>query len=471
MAASHSVDRVKHAPLVYTNLPTRAVTGPFWTGDIDDWRIAPLEYDAVHLHSDDLEDARWPVTVEMEVPMDACPGVIALEVSTTAGRDVIPLLVRSKVDSPSTPALFLAPTLTWLAYALEHSPAEVPAKCRETAFEFGRDNALNSLYDRHLDGSGVSLASTRRPLLGMRHDHKFRASGFEHTMSADLQIVGWLMRQDVEFDIAADHDLHDEGSELLDRHRVIVTGSHPEYWTTPMRSALSTWLDRGGRMMYLGGNGFYWVTAIDPERPHVVELRRDMNGIRTWAGRPGEAHMSATGEPGGLWRNRGASESALSGVRTRTMGFSSSAPYRRTEASHDPRVARIFEGVESDAVIGDQGLVMGGAAGYETDAADYFDGTPAHALVIASCTELPADYLLDSDGSMTEEHPDERPRARADMVFFETRCGGAVFSVGSVTWGGSLPIDGDKNHVSRITANVLKWFTQRSLSGRDDATD
>ena len=26
--------------------------------------------------------------------------------------------------------------------------------------------------------------------------------------------------------------------------------------------------------MYLGGNGFYWVTAVDPEGPHMIEIRR-----------------------------------------------------------------------------------------------------------------------------------------------------------------------------------------------------
>ena len=33
--------------------------------------------------------------------------------------------------------------------------------------------------------------------------------------------------------------------------------------------------------MYLGGNGFYWVTGVDPERPHVIEIRR-WRGTETW---------------------------------------------------------------------------------------------------------------------------------------------------------------------------------------------
>ena len=44
------------------------------------------------------------------------------------------------------------------------------------------------------------------------------------------------------------------------------------------------------------------------------------------------------------------------------------------------------------------------------------------------------------------------------MVFFETAAGGAVFSVGSMTYVGSLLVDGGENTLSRITANVVNRF-------------
>jgi N,N-dimethylformamidase len=49
-------------------------------------------------------------------------------------------------------------------------------------------------------------------------------------------------------------------------------------------------------------------------------------------------------------------------------------------------------------------------------------------------------------------------RVRADLVFFETPAGGAVFSVGSIAWCGSLSHNDYENNVSRITANVLRRF-------------
>ncbi|MGY8996255.1 MAG: N,N-dimethylformamidase beta subunit family domain-containing protein, partial [Alphaproteobacteria bacterium] len=53
---------------------------------------------------------------------------------------------------------------------------------------------------------------------------------------------------------------------------------------------------------------------------------------------------------------------------------------------------------------------------------------------------------------------DQNPNVRADMTFFETPGGGAVFSVGSIAWPGSLPHNGYDNNVSQICENVLRRF-------------
>jgi len=47
---------------------------------------------------------------------------------------------------------------------------------------------------------------------------------------------------------------------------------------------------------------------------------------------------------------------------------------------------------------------------------------------------------------------------RADMVFFETANGGAVFASGSITFGMSLGYNNYDNNISAITLNVVKRF-------------
>jgi len=65
--------------------------------------------------------------------------------------------------------------------------------------------------------------------------------------------------------------------------------------------------------VYLGGNGFWWVTSRDPFKPHVIEVRRGLVGVPRQS-KPGECFHSTTGEMGGTWRNRGYSPQRWLGV-------------------------------------------------------------------------------------------------------------------------------------------------------------
>ena len=166
--------------------------------------------------------------------------------------------------------------------------------------------------------------------------------------------------------------------------------------------------------------------------PGVIECRKSEDGIRAFAPLPGEYHASFTGEYTGLWRRNGRPPNTLTGVGMVSQGFDISSPYVRTEASLDPRAEFIFEGVDS-TVIGDFGLSGGGAAGLELDAADPALGTPPHTLVLAS-SERHTDLYLMTPEDMNDPAPGlggtEADIIRADMVFFETPNGGAVFSTG-----------------------------------------
>ena len=66
-------------------------------------------------------------------------------------------------------------------------------------------------------------------------------------------------------------------------------------------------------------------------------------------------------------------------------------------------------------------------------------------------------YVLEE---MSATHPLEfyQSSIYADIVFFETSNGGAVFTVGSMSWCGSLNHNGGDNNISRITENVINRF-------------
>lgn len=213
--------------------------------------------------------------------------------------------------------------------------------------------------------------------------------------------------------------------------------------------------------MYLGGNGWYWKIAFHKMLPGVIEVRRAESGLRAWESRPGEYYHSFDGEYGGLWRRQGHAPQEALGVGFSAQGFDVSSYYVRTEQSKDPRVRFMFEGIEGTEKIGNFGLTGGGAAGLELDRADFSLGTPLHALVVASScghtdtyTVVPEEILINT-ATYTGTQSN---LVRSDLTFFETPWGGAVFSVGSIAWAGSLSHNRYDNNISRLTKNVLLRF-------------
>ncbi len=45
---------------------------------------------------------------------------------------------------------------------------------------------------------------------------------------------------------------------------------------------------------------------------------------------------------------------------------------------------------------------------------------------------------------------------RADTIYFDVPDGGKVFSVGPITFCGSIPWNGDNNNISQLVENVLR---------------
>jgi N,N-dimethylformamidase len=192
----------------------------------------------------------------------------------------------------------------------------------------------------------------------------------------------------------------------------------------------------------------------------VFELRRAEDGIRTWEAEPGEYYNSVNCEYGGLWRRIGRPPNVIGGVGFIAQGFDLSSYYRRAPDADNPRAAFIFEGVP-DKIIGDFGLIGGGAAGIELDCLNTALGSPPNMLRLASSeNHTPLIMLVNEEFGVVPPNlgGDLNPRVKADLAFGETPSGGAIFATGSIAWCGSLSHNDYDNNVSRITANVLKRF-------------
>jgi N,N-dimethylformamidase len=422
------------------NAPGRGVTGPAWReGTTGTYSDAPEEYNAIDLHEDDLADACWPPTVSVETPAHARSGVYALRVRT-AGDDLhLPFVVRPRAAGADL--ALLLPTLTWQAYSSNRTPDR-----------FTDDGVLDRsvcLYDTHSDGTIVYYCTRRKPSRYFDPRRGFEHWG-AHTLTADLSLIDWLEAKDVEYDTYADQHLHSGALRLAD-YRCLLLGSHPEYWTWPMQEALREYLDAGGRLVYVGGNGLWWVTSLDPDQPHVMEVRKSAGGHYP-ATRPeaGQQQHSTTLEPGGLWSDRGHPPREVLGVEYRAnylFPSDSRTAFARLPSSRSPEHSFIFDGVDGE-LIGDFGLTFAGAAGFEMDATGEWVWEEERRPVVLARASDERFYTYDSLPAVSEVAFSEGPR------------GGAVFSAGSVAWSGSLSHNDYANSVSRMTENVLRRFLE-----------
>ncbi len=427
------------------NLPTRAATGHAWGGEETAWPHAPQHYGAIHFHVDDVGDAGWEPSFAFRVPEELPSGVYALRLTAPGASRALPFVVTPGTRPRRRVALVL-PWFTYLAYA--------------------NDRALDprltrSLYDVHLDGSGCCHSSGLRPLEVLSPEYVSPETHAPRQFAADLFLVHWLDRVGIAYDVLTDDELHRDGAAALEGYDVVLTGSHPEYVSAEWLDALEAHLARGRSLMYLGGNGLYWVTSTHPRLPQAIEVRRGHSGTRVWTSAPGELHHSTTGELGGLWRHRGRAPQRLLGVGFAAMGWSGSAGYRRTPASRDPRWAALVAGLEEGDSFGAYGAIMGGAAGDELDRVDTALGTPPGTVVLASSAGHGAGYetTVEDVGELgSPEAAALRAQIRSDVTVYEHPAGGHVFSVGSMAWCGSLAQDDYANDVARLTTNALRWL-------------
>ncbi|MDE2998575.1 MAG: hypothetical protein OXU79_05780 [Gemmatimonadota bacterium] len=426
------------------NAPGRAVTGPFWGGMPSRlYTDRPEDYNAIYLHEDDLEDAGWPTAFSVAVPSDARSGIYTLQARSDSDTLFVPFIVTSK--TPRSELAFLIPTLTWQAYGSNRA-----------AYSYTEDGVLDRTlctYDVHSDGSMVHYYSRLQPTRGWNPGAGFQNWG-AHNITANLYLIDWLEALGFAYEVFADEDLHRGGVDLLSGYQCVVMGSHPEYHTENMVDSLAAYVRNGGRLVYLGGNGLYWVTSIDTRRPYLLELRRGGEGDYgpTYDPAPGESQHSTTLELGGLWARRGRPPRRTVGVEHASNAWIEAGEkrgFRRLPSSMDARYAWVFDGVGQDEIIGDFGLNLGSAAGFEMDAVQAWawDRFTPEPVVLARAA-----------------HPDLVPARRthvspsADVAIMDYAGGGAVFSAGSVTWTGSLSHSGYSNNVSMITRNVIRRF-------------
>ena len=343
--------------------------------------------------------AQWCTSYRLEVPSEWPSGLYDARLYDGAASFDLLFVVKSPPGAEASIALFSS-TNTWQAYN-----------------DWGGASFYRCFIPECSGGTYSTLVTLDRPNPG--------ASGSLHLAAGERFILGWLEDNHYPYSMLTDSDLHQDPSALQPFNTVIVN-THSEYWSKEMYDALQGFHDAGGNILYLSGNGIYWKVTFQGRQ---MEVRKD-GGIH-----------EHTGERGGLWRNLERPEAALLGVRYDGRHYPNCGPYlvRPGFASH-----WIFAGtgLQDGDAFGASGLnratcPSGAASGWEMDGVDPTFRPPGLQVI--------AEGLVDGG-------------AGADMTYYEASDQapyGAVFSVGSITFGGSLAVDAD---LSQVITNVLAHY-------------
>ena len=457
------------------NQPTQGCTGWNWQGKRDFYGINPEQYGALWFHDDGMDDCRWDVSFDVTLPENLRSGVYAARLRGGGLEEHITFFVAPKRDAVRAPVAIIMSTFTYMAYSNRYA---VPHwREGDTGFRNGTANGAEfsvsssidmevdgkvdpyglGNYDRHSDGTGVIYATWRKPMLMIKpNQHR------TWNWPGDMMLVHWFEHEGLPYDIITDHDIDAEGVAELKKYKAVVTVSHPEYCTTRYIDAWEEYLVAGGRGVYLGANGMYWATALDPKKPWLMEVRRGEVGDGLWHSEPGEYYMSSTGENGGLWRNRGRSSFKIWGTGYTGHSLEQGAFYAPLPDSKDKRVSWLFEGIDLSEPIGDFGLTYAGASAVELDRYDLAYGTPPHTLLLASSVDhSPYSSITPEDWGPCHPYVSgvEHPGVRADMTYFSTPNGGAMFAVSSIGWVFSLSHNNFDNNVAQLMRNLVSRFS------------
>jgi N,N-dimethylformamidase len=112
----------------------------------------------------------------------------------------------------------------------------------------------------HTADDGINLTHKRpnHHLLISSQDH---ISG-SHLLRSEIWLADWLRSRHA-CDFITDIDLHNQPD--LSQYKALVIGTHPEYWTQAMITAVVRYLNGGGSLLYLAGNGMYRPTSLFSE--------------------------------------------------------------------------------------------------------------------------------------------------------------------------------------------------------------
>ena len=334
----------------------------------------------------------WPPAASFTIDPSCQSGLYSARCTTQDGQDSTDVVFVVRPGAARKNLLLIANTNCWNAY-----------------------NTWGGVSN--YSGYAVPVTLTfERPNPGTAPDAR-AAGGYarNHLTAAEVWLSTWLEDSGFEFDVCSDQDFHN-GNPDPTTYKAVILSTHPEYWSQQMAQRLSDYLAGGGRVLYWGGNGVF----------RQVNFAADGRSMTTGS--------SSAWYCGNAWPG-GPKTRELLGVAY-DIGhdelYPQSCGYVVVQPGHP-----VFAGTGLNAgdVVGTQGRNGGGACGWEVDTAtDFGEGNGAQ-----------------PDGLQVLAHGQLTTAAgfTGNITYYANAAGGFAFSIGSITFGGSLVMDAQLQQIAR----------------------
>ena len=274
--------------------------------------------------------------------------------------------------------------------------------------------------------------------------------------------VSWAERAGFRLDYAVNSDLEFH-PEILENYRLVLSVGHDEYWSSPMRDHLETFIAGGGNAAFFSGNSVWWQVRSEDNGRALVCWKDEHEQDPIYKG--GNHRLLST-----IWCHRliNRPENQLTGVSFAYGGY-----HRFFDQFQDCAGAYTIHRPEHWVFVGTgvkRGDFLGAQAkivGYECDGCEFAlqdglpvathrDGTPVSFEILATA---PAG-LSAADNSLAivaealyGEGSDREHRQPGAAVLGIYTQGGTVFTTGSTDW--SEGLRGGDRAVEQITHNIL----------------
>ena len=415
---SSDADSVKVTYVGFRNRPALEVDANVinQSKEVLDSPIAPPQTGPVTIqpesNSPSIGASAWTTTFSFQIPDGTPSGIYAAKLEDSEGdMFYAPFVVQPK-DGQRSEFAVIVNVSTWNAYN-----------------EWGGFSRYSTPAPDPWPGPDRWVFSYQRPLRDVfnpsRTDAAYHYSS-KHQTRGELWALNWLRENGVVFDAYSDVDIH-VGVPNLKNYKAIIFTTHPEYVSQGLMNAVQEYLDAGGSLIYLGGNGLFDCVDISPDLTTLTVFGTPGVGrshlFRRAPINEPESSVLGVAFP---WTVNGGDIGNNAGERVGYRVVNSEHPFF------------FGTGVADGAIFGTQGwcitegagtLAAGGASGWECDRQDG-NSPPNRILLAQGLNSGPA----------------------AEMVTYDHAGGGFVFSAGSMTIQGSMPVDAV---IQRIIANVL----------------